>query len=176
MSDYNHDMAFLFVRLLALQEFNRNGHVRLVVAGGLVANMVREPQHSWNGPQDIDMFIVAHSEADGVQTAMDVLNWLHTNFVVHGCVVTNNAFSVFGTMPMCHKGHQVQLVLRVYPTPGAVPRSFDLSQCGALWDGYNFMATELFALSVGAGEFCIGGMGQQVNFVVYSSTAARCII
>jgi hypothetical protein len=153
--------------LRALQEFNANGRVRLVVAGGLVANMVREPEHRWHGPQDIDLFIVANTEAEGVQTTMDVLKWFRTHFVVHGRIVTNNALSVFGTMPLCHVRHQVQLVLRVYPTPGAVLRSFDLSQCCAEWDGYNFMATELFALSVGAGEFCVGDMEQQVDYTVY---------
>lgn len=91
-------MTIAYAHILIVQEFNApGGSVQVVVAGGLVANMLRPRHHRWPGQQDVDIFIVAATAQAGTELMVRVVGYLAGRFVVHAHLLTNNALTIYGT-------------------------------------------------------------------------------
>ena len=126
-----------------LSNFDLQAH-GLCLAGGAASGLLMHDPNGNRAFHDFDLYLVGHKGAAEATLAIEEFKehirkqWKEEGhkvevFRTQGCITFRNAAT----------GVLIQIILRLYTTPGEVIHNFDLGSSAALWDGQTFMTTAI---------------------------------
>ncbi|KAK0538576.1 hypothetical protein OC842_001269 [Tilletia horrida] len=142
------------VRINSINEFERlfakfsHGALRglsfanIVVAGGSVLSCLTEGElnNTAFSTSDIDIFIYALDPQGATEKLIDIEATLRMNIASFDeCYTVERSISTVSFIPLQKEYRKIQVILRLYATPGEVLANFDLDQVAVAFDGVDVL-------------------------------------